>query len=144
MATFTKANDWVENESEVVDLDGDSFLVALSNVAPASETNNPLTDTKGILANVTQIAYTYLSTRALVRASSGQVAGVYKLDFDDLVLTASGGAVGPFRYIYVVDDTPTSPVDPIVGCYDLGAATTISDGSSKTLKFHANGFLNKT
>lgn len=144
MAAFTKANDWVENESEVVDLDGDQFVVALSNTAPASETNNPLTDTKGVLANVTQVSYTNLSTRNLTTVASVQTAGTYKLDFNDLVLTATGGSVGPFRYIYVYDDTPTSPADPIVGVYDLGSATTITDGSSRTLKFHANGFLNKS
>lgn len=144
MATFSKANDWVENESEVVDLDGDQFTVALSNTAPASETNNPLTDTKGVLANVTQISYTNLSTRALTRSASVQTGGTYKLDFDDLVLTATGGSVGPFRYVYIYDDTPTSPADPIVGCYDLVTPVTITDGSSRTLRFHANGFMNKT
>jgi hypothetical protein len=144
MASFTKAVDWVENESEVVDLDGDAFLVALSNTAPASETNPPLANGNGVLANVTQIAYTNLSSRNLTRVASEETAGVYKLDFSDLVLTASGGAVAPFRYIYVVDDTPTAPADPIVGCYDLGAAVTIGDGGSRTLVFHANGFMNKS
>ena len=144
MATFQKANDWVENDSEVADLDGDQFVVALSNTAPASETNNPLTDTKGVLANVTQISYTNLSTRNLTRIASVQTGGTYKLDFNDLVLTASGGSVGPFRYIYIYDDTPTSPADPIVGCYDLGSATTITDGSSRTLVFDPAGFMTKS
>ena len=144
IAAFTKANDLVENESEVVDLDGDQFTIALSNTAPGSETNNPLTDTKGILANVTQISYTNLSSRALTRILSAQTAGVYTLDFSDLVLTASGGSVGPFRYVYVYDDTPTSPADPIVGCYDLVTPVTITDGSSRTLKFHTSGFLTKS
>jgi hypothetical protein len=144
MATFAKANDWVENESEVTDLDGDQFVVALSNTAPASETNPPLTDTKGILANITQIVYTFLSTRNLTRIASLQAAGTYKLDFDDLILTATGGSVGPFRYIYVYDDTPTSPADPIIGVYDLVTPVTITDGSSRTLKFDAAGFLTKT
>lgn len=144
MASFTKANDWVENESEVVDLDGDNFAVALSNTAPASETNNPLTDTKGILANVTQISYANLSSRALSRIASVQTGGVYKLDFSDLVLTSSGGTTGPFRYIYIYDDTPTSPADPIVGVYDVVTPITIGDGGSRTLQFHTDGFLNKT
>jgi hypothetical protein len=143
MASFLKANDWVEVESEVADLDADQFMVALSNTAPASETNNPLSDGNGVLANVTQISYTNLSSRNLTRIASLQTSGIYKLDFSDLVLTASGGSVGPFRYIYVVDDTPTSPADPVVGCYDLTNPTTITDGSSRTLQFHANGFLNK-
>lgn len=144
MATFSKANDWVNVESEVVNMATDQFAVALSNTPPASETNNPLTDTKGVLANITQISYTFLSSRNLTTIIADQVGGVYKLDFNDLVLTATGGSVGPFRYIYIYDDTPTSPADPIVGVYDLGAATTITDGSSRTLKFDANGFLNKS
>ena len=144
MASFQKANDWVENESEVVDLDNDNFVVALSNTAPSSETNNPLTDGNGVLANVTQISYTNLSSRALTRIASEQISGTYKLDFSDLVLTASGGSVGPFRYIYIFDDTPTSPADPVVGVYDAGSAITIGDGGSRTLQFHANGFMNKT
>ena len=144
MASFTKAVDWVENESEVVDLDGDSFLVALSNTAPASETNPPLANGNGVLANVTQISYTNLSSRALTRSASVETAGVYKLDFDDLVLTATAGSVGPFRYIYVVDDTPSSPADPIIGVYDLVTPVTIGDGGSRTLQFHADGFLTKT
>jgi len=143
MAEFLKAFDWVENESEVADLDGDQFVVALSNTAPSSETNNPLTDTNGVLANVTQIPYTNLSSRNLTRIASEQIGGVYKLDFSDLVLTATGAPVGPFRYIYVYDDTPTAPADPLVGCYDLITPVTIGDGGSRTLQFHANGFLNK-
>lgn len=142
MASFSKANDWVLNESEVVDLDNDQFVVALSNTAPASETPNPLTDGNGVLANVTEIAYTNLSSRNLTTIASEQTGGVYKLDFSDLVLTASGGPVGPFQYIYVYDDTPLG--GPIVGAYDLGSPVTITDGSSRTLKFHANGFLNKS
>ena len=142
MAAFTKAVDWVEYESEEADLDGDQFLVALSNTAPASETNPPLANGNGILANVTQISYTNLSSRNLTRVESSETAGVYKLDFSDLVLTASGGSVGPFRYIYIVDDTITG--DPIVGVYDAVTPITITDGSSRTLQFHANGFLNKS
>lgn len=144
MAAFSKANDWVANDSEVVDMDGDQFVVALSNTAPASETPNPLTDGNGILANVTEISYTNLSTRNLTLAASEQTGGTYKLDFNDLVLTATGGSVGPFRYVYIYDDTPTSPADPIVGCYDLVTPVTITDGSSRTLKFHTSGFINKT
>lgn len=142
MAAFTKANDWVKYESEDADLDGDQFLVTLSNTAPASETNPPLNTGNGILANVTQISYTNLSSRNLTRIESSETGGVYKLDFSDLVITAGGGSVGPFRYIYIVDDTITG--DPIVGVYDLVTPVTITDGSSRTLKFHANGFLNKS
>lgn len=141
MATYNKINDWVENMNEVADLDGDSFVVALSNTAPGSETNPPTNDTKGVLANVTQITYTNLSSRALTLAASSQTGGTYKLDFNDLVLTASGGSVGPFRYVYIYDDTPTSPADPLVCYFDYGSSITLADGETFTITFNAAGLF---
>jgi hypothetical protein len=141
MATFNKVNDFVENYGEVMDVDGDTFIVALSNTAPASETNNPTTDTKGVLANVTQIAYTNLSARTLTLSSSAQASGTYRVKFNDLVLTSTGGSTGPFRYIYIYDDTPTSPADPLVCYYDYGSALTLANGESLTIDFDATNGL---
>lgn len=141
MATFNKINDFVENFAEVIDADGDTFIVALSNTAPASEASNPTTDGNGILANVTEISYTNLSSRTLTLASSSQTSGTYTLDFNDLVLTASGGAVAAFRYIYIYDDTPTSPADPLVCFFDYGSALTLNDSESLTVSFNASGLL---
>jgi hypothetical protein len=56
MATYNKINQWAEAEGEVADLDGDTFIVALSNTAPGSEGTPPTGAAAGILANVTQIA----------------------------------------------------------------------------------------
>lgn len=144
MATFNKIADWVNNEGEVADLDNDSFVVALTNTAPGSESTPPTGDGAGILANLTQITYTNLSTRALTLASSAQTAGTYKIDFNDLTLTASGGSVGPFRYVYVYDDTPSSPADPLVCYFDYGAAITLLDGETLLIQFNAAGFYTKT
>ena len=142
MATFNKINDFVENLAEVMDLGSDQLVVALSNTAPASETNNPTADGNGVLANVTQIDYTNCSSRNLTTSSSSQSGGTYKLILADLTLTASGGSVGPFRYIYIYDDTPTSPADPLIGYYDYGSSITLNDGDSFTIDFNAtDGFI---
>ena len=143
MATYNKINDWAENEGEVADLDGDTFVVALSNTAPASETNPPTTDTKGVLANVTQIAYTNCSARTLTLASSSQASGTYTIDFNDLTLTASGGSVGPFRYVYIYDDTPTAPADPLVCYFDYGSSITLASGETLLIQFNASGLYTK-
>lgn len=143
MASYVKINDWAVNEGEVADLDGDTFILALSNTAPGSESTPPTGDGNGVLANVTQISYTNCSSRTLVLASSAQTGGTYTLDFDDLTLTASGGNVGPFRYVYVYDDTPTSPADPLVCYFDYGSSITLASGETLLFQPNASGLYTK-
>ena len=135
MASFNKINDFVENAVEGMNLGTDTLTIALSNTAPASESSNPTADSNGILANVTQISYTNLSSRNLANVTSAQASGTYKLSADDLTLTASGGSVGPFQYIYIYNDTVSSPADPLVGYYDYGSALTLNDGDSFTVSY---------
>jgi len=141
MASFTKVNDFVKNAVHNMDLESDTLAVALSNTAPGSESSNPTADTNGILANVTQISYSNCSSRTLTTSSSSQTSGTYKLVVADLTLTASG-TVGPFRYIYLYDDTVTSPADPLIGLYDYGASVTLNNGDTFTLDFSpSNGVI---
>jgi len=137
------ASDIHVNVAEAANCGSDVFTVALSNTAPGSESTPPTGDGDGILANVTQVAYTNLSTRVITTSSSAQTSGTYKLILTDLVLTSSGGTTGPFRYVYIYDDTVTSPVDPLVGYYDYGSALTLNDGETLTLDFDGtNGLFN--
>ena len=141
MATFNKVNDFVVNAVHNMDLESDQFAVALTNTAPGSETADPTADGNGIVGNLTEISYTNCSSRNITTTSSTQTSGTYKLVLADLTLTASG-TVGPFRYIYIFDDTVTSPADPIVGYYDYGTALTLNNGDTFTLDFNAtNGVI---
>lgn len=142
MASFNKVNDAVLNMVHNMDLESDQFVAALSNTAPASETSNPASDGNGILGNVTEITYTNLSSRNITTTSSTQTSGTYKLVLADLTVTASGGSVGPFQYLYIYNDTVTSPADPILGYYDYGSALTLNDGDSFTFNFDdSNGVI---
>ena len=140
MASFTKVNDFVVNLANVMDLDGDTLKVALSNTDPTSGTD-ATADGNGVLANTTEIAYTNLSARTLQSVTSTQTSGTYKLSANDLVLTASGGAVAAFRYVIIYDDTPTSPADPLIGYYDYGSSLTLNDGDTFTIDIGTNGIL---
>ena len=137
MATFNKINDFVVNAVHNMDLESDQIVVALSNTAPSAESTNPTTDGNGILGNVTEISYTNCSTRNVTTTSSTQTSGTYKLVLADITLTATGGDVGPFRYVYIYNDTVASPADPLIGYYDYGLSLTLNDGDSFTLDFSA-------
>lgn len=129
MATFNKINSFVENLAEgKINLGGTGLTVVLTNTA-----HNAAWDE---LADLTQVAYTYCSSRVLTVTTSEQTSGTYKLVLADLTLTASGGAIGPFQYVYIYDDASTG--DKLIGYYDMGSATTIADGNYLTLDFNAS------
>jgi hypothetical protein len=111
------------------------LTVALSNTAPGSEGTPPTGSTAAcVLANVTQVSYTNLSSRVLTVTASSQTGGTYSVVVSDLTLTATG-TVGPFRYIYVYNDTPSSPADPLICYYDYGSNVTLNTGETLTLDF---------
>ena len=146
MASFTKVNDFVANLANEMDLDSDTLKVALSNTDPTSGTD--VTDNNyGVLANISEISYTNLSSRTLTGVTSTQTGGTYKLSANDLVLTASGGSVAPFRYVIIYNDSPDaseadhSVSDPVIGYYDYGTSLTLNDGDTFTVDFGANGIL---
>ena len=58
----------------------------------------------------------------------------------DIVITASGGTIGPFRYVVLQNTTPTSPLDPLLGWWDYGSALTLNDGETFTIDFGASMF----
>lgn len=133
--TFNKHNQFVEDMAEKVhNLGADALTYAITNTAPVA--------TNSILANLTQITYTNLSARVPTISSSAQSSGTYKLVLADLVLTASGGSVGPLRYVDLYNDTPTSPADPLIGWWDYGSSITLADGETLTVDADAtNGVL---
>lgn len=135
MAAFNKFNAFVENLTEKVhNLGSDQLKIALTNSAPSAANT--------VIADITEVTYTNLSTRNVTTSSSSQTSGTYKLVLTDLTLTSSGGSTGPFRYVVLFNDTPTSPADPLIGWYDYGSSITLADGESLTIDFDGtNGAL---
>lgn len=126
MATPTFFNSFKEALSEKVhNLGSDQLKIALTNSAPLTSNT--------VLANITEIAYTNLSTRNVTTISSSQTSGTYKLDLTDLVLTSTGGSTGPFRYIVLYNDTAAS--DELIYFIDYGSSITLAAGESLTINF---------
>lgn len=138
MATFNKFNSFVEDLAEKVhNLGSDQLKIALTNTAPGA--------TNTVYANLTSpLGTTNLSGATpfnVTTSASAQTSGTYKLTCSDLTLTATG-AVGPFRYVVLYNDTPTSPADPLIGWYDYGSSISLANGETFTIDFDGtNGVL---
>jgi hypothetical protein len=134
MATYNKFNQTVEDWLEgVYTSSTDQFTVALCAAANAPVATN------SVLANLTEISYTNLSSRNITTSSSGQTSGTFTQLFTDLVLTASG-AVATFRYVVVYNNTPTSPLDPLLCWYDYGSDLTLASGETLTIDWTTSSF----
>jgi len=130
MATFNKVDSFVEALAEKVhNLGSDTLTVALTNTAHTASWDQ--------LADLTQVAYTNLSSRVITTTSSAQTSGTYKLTLTDLVLTSTGGTTGAFRYVYIYNDTASG--DELIGYYDYGSSITLQDGDTLTIDFDASG-----
>jgi hypothetical protein len=69
--------------------------------------------------------------------SSGKMTGT------DVVITATAGGIGPFRYIVLYNED--APADELIGWYDYGSSITLADGETFTIDFDpTNGILTIT
>lgn len=136
MASFNKFQPFLENLAEKkIDLGGDTLKIMLTNSAPVA--------TNGQKSDLTEISaangYSAGGTAATI-SSSAQTSGTYKLVLADVVFTASGGAIGPFRYAVLYSDSSTN--DLLIGWWDYGSSVTLADTETFTVDFSAdNGVL---
>jgi hypothetical protein len=128
MASYNKFNNFVQNlGTKQINLSTDQLKVALTAAANAPVATN------SNLADLTEISYTNLSSRNVSTTSFTNTSGTSKLVCADLTLTASGGSVGPFRYVVLYDDTSTNK--NLIAWYDIGSDTTIPDGGQLVIDF---------
>jgi hypothetical protein len=132
MASFNKFHQFVEDLAKGVhNFTSDSTCTVT--VALCSASNAPV-NTYTVLANLTQISYTNLSSRVITGVTCEQTTGTVSFTANDLVLTASG-SVATFRYVVLYNDDPTSPADPLIGWYDYGSDVTLNSGETFTIDF---------
>jgi len=140
MATLTKYQVFVEDLLEGVhDFDNHVFKVLLSNTAPVVATHQ-------LRSQTTELATAggYVSGGVTVAITTSRTGAVAKAVSADALFTATG-ALGPFRYAILYNDTPTSPLDPLIGYWDYGASVTLAAGETFTVDCDpTNGILTIT
>lgn len=127
MATYNKFNSMAAAPyNKVHNFASDQLVVLLTNIAPIAGDS--------VTADITQIAYTNLSSRNILTISSDQIGGSYKLLLTDLVLSASG-AVAPFRYVVIANSTATN--GELIAWFDYGSSLTMANGETFTVDFQS-------
>lgn len=131
-ALYNKFNDFTEQlMSAVHNLEsapaGDTLKAMLTNTAPVA--------TNTVKANITEISAGngYTAGGATITYSVGETDGTTGLFWSNVIWTASGGNIGPFRYVVIYNDTPTSPADPLIGWFDYGSSVTLLNGDTFTV-----------
>ena len=131
MATAQKFNQFVEDLAKGVhNLSTGQLKVALTNTAPVAA-NSVYADLTSPLATTNLSGATPFN---VTTTSAEQTSGTLSLVLADLTLTATG-AVGPFRYVVLYNDTPTSPADPLIGWYDYGSSVTMANTETFLIDF---------
>lgn len=141
-SAFNKFNQFTENLAKGVhNLNTDTLKVLLTNTAPVA--------TNAVKTDITEISagngYTAGGNSAAI-TSCVQTTGVLKLILaNPATWTAAGGSIGPFRYAVLYDDTPASPLKPLIGWYDYGSSVTLAAGEQFQVAFDGtNGVLTVT
>ena len=130
MATFNKFNCFVEDLAHKKhNLSTDVLKAMFTNTAPLA--------TNTIKANITEISagngYTAGGVAVTVTSSS-QTSGTYKLIVENPVISASGGAIGPFRYVVLYNDTASN--DELIGWAGYpGGSISVQSGETFTITF---------
>jgi len=142
-STFTTVDDLSEQIGKAVhNFASHTFKVALTNSAPSASNT--------ILSDITQISagggYTAGAGGGYTLSGVGytESSGTATLTHTDLVITATGASVGPFRYLVYYNDTATSPADALIGWLDYGSALTLADTETLTIDVGVSGVLQVT
>jgi hypothetical protein len=133
VATYNKFEPWVEIlANKQVDIFGTTEVINayLSNATPSASGDRVKAD----LAEITnQNGYT---APVDTQNDSTRSGGTVTLVGTSFTVTASG-AVGPFQYVAIYDDTPTTPdADPLIAWWDYASPLTLADGESFSVKFN--------
>jgi len=136
MAAYVKFQQFVKDLGDKVhDLDADDIRVYLTNATPDVAADTVIADLAEISAGNGYTAGGESATAVWTETTgTGTLAGT------DIVWTAAGGTIGPFRYAVLYNTTPTSPLDPLIAYWDYGSSITLNDGETFTVDFGASIF----
>lgn len=134
MAAFNKFNDFVEQLGlKQHELNADPLFVYLTNEAPiATDT------TRADIADLSTANGYTAGGKDTLNTASESPAGTLAVVATDMVWTASGGTIGPFRYSVLYNQVGgLLSTNKLIGWWDYGSSITLNDGETFTVDFGA-------
>jgi hypothetical protein len=140
MATFVKFNKFLEQLGTKCYLfSTDTLKFALTNTAPTAATDTGFLPGSLHPAPAAANGYTTGGHAATIASWSESGGTVTLATTTDVVITATAGGIGPFRYVLLYDDTTTTPVaDPLIAYWDYGSSITLAVSETFTIDVTAS------
>jgi hypothetical protein len=129
---FVKFNKALEAVWEgKINVAADTLKFALTNTPPTPETDTGFLP--GTIHPPPAAANGYTAGgHAATIDSHAEAGGTFTLgSTTDVVITATAGGIGPFRYVILYDDTSAN--DQLISYYDYGSSITLAAGETFTI-----------
>lgn len=135
MPAQTKFNNFTKDLVDGIHAFGThTFKALLTNSAPVAATHDEKADLTEISAG-----NGYSAGGPTITMSTSTSSGTAKVTATDATITASGGSIGPFRYVALYNDTSTG--DRLISFIDYGSSITLAAGESFTIDFDGSAGL---
>jgi hypothetical protein len=143
MAAYNKYNIFtLDLINGIHDFDAHTFKIALTNAAPNASTHDERGDITE-LASGNGYTQNAAGLAPVVSTNQTDTPGTARaIPAGDITVTASGGTVGPFRYVVLYNDTAAT--DRLIAWWDYGSSITLADTETFTTDFgntNATGFF---
>jgi len=126
MAAYNKFNCFVKDLIEKKhNFASDTFKIALTNTPPSAANT--------VLADITQIAAGngYVTGGNAMTITDSLSGGIAKVSGANVVFTAAGGSIGPFRYAVFYNSTAVG--GPLIAWFDYGSSVTLNNTETVTV-----------
>jgi hypothetical protein len=134
-SSYFKYQNFIEDfGNKVHDLVGtnDTLKIALTNTAPNQATHT-------VRGDITELTTGggYTSGGEDTQNDGSESGGTLTVTGVDVTWTGTGSGFGPFRYVVLYNDTPSSPLDPLIAYWDYGSSISVADTETFTHNFGA-------
>lgn len=109
-----------------------SFKLLLTNRQPLAADALRSTATELATGNGYTQGGAGLALTSLATNQTGAAGTARAVPSSDITITSATGTLGPFQWVDLYNDTPTSPLDPLISWWDYLSAISLNGANAET------------